>query len=187
MKRRGVLITILIITLLVVYYLLVTDYLSQRKGKQDFETQISESTAALALIPLPPADLDKQLADAQDSLWATQDSLKIDTNLTRIVNGILRLADETGVKAIPLSTQPWVDELISNQKYSVFRIDISITGNFTQMADFLYRLENGEPKTLVLEYLKVEKIPGSSLFTGPGEGPVSAEIRVAVYAPPATD
>ncbi len=187
MKRRGILITILILTLLVVYYLLGTDYLKQGKQKQDLEAQISEASAVLALIPVPPADLDKQLADAQDSLWAAQDFLKIDTNITRIINRILRLGDETGVKAIPLSTQPWVVELISRHEYSVFRIDMSITGNYTQMANFLYRLENGEPKTLVLEYFKVEKLPGSFLFESPDEGPISAEIRVAIYAPPDTD
>jgi Tfp pilus assembly protein PilO len=181
------LITILILVLLVVYYILGTDYLKQRKQKETLGIQISEGTATLALIPQPPADLDEQLADAQDSLWVIKDTLNIDTNITRIVNRILRLGDETGVKAIPLSTQPWIIERISNQNYSVFRIDLAITGNFTQMAEFLNRLENGEPNTLILEYVKVEKLSGSFLFESPAEGPTSADIRVAVYAPAAID
>ena len=184
MKKRGVLIIILILALLVVYYIFGMDYLKQRNQKENLKAQISEGTATLSLIPLPPADLEQQLADAEDSLWAIKDTLKIDTNITRIVNGILRLGDETGVKAIPLSTQPWVIQHISNQDYSVFRIDMAITGNFTQMADFLNRLENGEPETLILEYVKIEKAPGSFLSESPGEGPISADIRLAIYTLP---
>jgi len=184
MKKRGVLITILILALLAVYYIFGMDYLKQRNEGKNLEVQISEGAATLALIPQPPADLEQQLADAEDTLWAVKDTLKIDTNITRIINGILRLGDETGIKVIPLSTQPWVIERVSNQDYSVFRIDIAITGNFTQMADFLKRLENGQPDTLILEHFKVEKVTGSFLSEKPGEGPISADIRLAVYTLP---
>ena len=184
MKKRKVLITILILALLAVYYLFGTDYMNQRNDKETLESQIAEENATLVSIPLSPADLDEQLASAEDSLWEIKETLNIDTNVTRIINGILRLGDETGVKAIPLSTQPWIIEKISNQFYSVFRIDIAITGNYTQMADFLYRVENGEPGTLIIEYLKIEKAPGSFLYENPGEGPISANIRVAVYTLP---
>lgn len=187
MKTRRMLITVLILALLVVYYILGTGYLKQRTQKESLTSQILEATGALSLIPQPPADLNEQLADAQDSLSAVKDTLNIDTNITRIVNRILRLGDETGVKAIPLSTQPWIIDQISNQGYSIFRLEFEVSGNYTQMADFLYRLENGEPKTLVLEYLKVEKEPGSFLVESSAEGPISANIRLAVYASPDID
>ncbi len=186
MKTRKALITILILALLVVYYIIGTDYLKQRDQKESLTAQISETNAALSLIPQPPADLDEQLAAAQDSLESLKDTLIIDTNVTRIVNSILRLADEIGVKAIPLSTQPWILERVSNQDYAVFRIDIEVTGNYSQMVSFLYRLENGEPMTLVLEDLKVEKVTGSFLLESPVEGPVDAKIGIVVFAPPAT-
>ena len=146
-----------------------------------------DSSTTLASIPVPPADLDEQLADAEDSLWSIKETLQIDTNITRIINGILRLGEETGVKAIPLSTQPWITEKYLNQDYSVFRIDMAVTGNYTQMADFLYRLENSEPQTLIVEYLKIEKTSGSFLTENPDEGPVSADIRIAVYTLPSVE
>lgn len=186
MKRRGVLIGVLIVALLVVYYIIGMDYLKQGNEKEKLTAQIAADTTTLSLIPLPPADLEQQLADAEDSLWAVKDTLKIDTNITRIVNSILRLGDETGVKVIPLSTQSWIVEHVSNQDYSILRINLAISGNFTSMADFLNRLENGEPETLVLEYLRVEKEPGSFLSESPGEGPISADIRLAIYTLPAT-
>ena len=184
MKRRGLLTVILIIALLVVYYIVGMDYLRQRNQQEKLTAQIAEDTTTLSLLPQPPADLDQQLADAEDSLWAIKNTLKIDANITRMVNSILRLGDETGVKVIPLSTQPWAKDHISNQDYLVFRIDIAVSGNFTQMTEFLNRLENGEPKTLVLEYLRVEKASGSSLSESPVEGPVSADIRLAIYTLP---
>jgi Tfp pilus assembly protein PilO len=187
MKIRQFLITGLIIAILVAYYIIGTGYMNQRNEKETLTAQISEANAALALIPVPPADLDEQLADAEDRLWALEDILNIDSNITRIVNKILRLAEETGVKAIPLSTQPWSIERFENQDYSVFRIDLAVSGNFTQMVDFLNHLENGEPDTLVLEHVNVEKESGSFMFESPNEGTVNADIRIAIYEPAATD
>jgi Tfp pilus assembly protein PilO len=187
MKIRGVLITTLIIAILVAYCIIGTGYMNQRDQKETLAADILAANTALALIPVPPADLDDQLADAEDRLWALEDFLNIDTNITRIINRILRLAEETGVKAIPLSTQSWAFERYKDQDYSTFRVDLAISGNFTQMMDFLNQLENGEPETLVLEHVNVEKEPGSFLFESPNEGLIDAEIGIAVYASAATD
>ena len=151
MKSRKALITILILALLVVYYLIGSDYLGQRNQKEVLAGEIADGTGTLALIPLPPADLDEQLANAQDSLWEMQESFAIDTNNTRIVNSILRLAEENGINAIPLATQDWTQAKVLEQDYYVFRIELAVTGNCTQLVNFLNYLENSEPKTLILE------------------------------------
>jgi Tfp pilus assembly protein PilO len=186
MKSRTALITILILALVVVYYLIGSDYIGGRNQKEVLAGQVADATGELALIPLPPADLDEQLANAQDSLWEMQESFAIDTNNTRIVNSILRLAEENGVKAIPLATQDWTSSKVLEQNYSVFRIEIAITGNYTQMVNFLYQLENGEPRTLVLENVTVEKVSGGCLLEDTIEGPIEANIRIAIYAPSTT-
>jgi len=49
------------------------------------------------------------------------------------------------------------------------------------VSSFLGRLESGEPGTLVIEYLSVEKVPGAS-GSGSDTGAVSADINIAVYA-----
>jgi cell division protein FtsB len=188
MKTRRLLIIVLIAVLLAVYYLIGTDYLKQRNQKATFASQIAVETETLAQIPLPPADLEQRLADAQDGLDAVKNTFVVDTNYTRIVNKILRLASEIGVKAIPLSTQPWTIETVLGQDYSVFRVDMAVTGNFTQLVNFLNRLENDDTETLIIEYLTVDRVPGSA----GGESssgditPVNANIRIAVYAPPPT-
>jgi Tfp pilus assembly protein PilO len=186
MKTRNILIIVLIVALAVVYYLIVSDYLKQGDQKETLEAQVSAATGTLALIPQPPADLEAQLSAAQDGLEAVQDSFAINTNTTRLVNGILELAVASGVKAIPLATQPWVIESVSNQSYSVFRIELEVTGNYPQLVNFLNQLENSEPKTLIIEYFIVDTAPGSSLLDSSARNtlPVTAIVKLAIYAPP---
>lgn len=174
------------LALLVVYYLMATDYLKQRREHKTLASQITETTQMLAQIPLPPADLEQRLSEAQSSFEATQNSFPDRLNTTRIINAILRLADDVGVKAIPLITQPWTVESISDQNYSVFRLSVTANGTFTKLASFINQLETGEPQTLVIESLLVDRVtdtPGEE-----GEIPVEAKLAIAVYArPPAAD
>jgi hypothetical protein len=183
MKTSKWLILILVLALLAVYYLIGSDYLKQRRQNASLASQISGATQALALVPSPPADLEQRLAAARDSLQAAGNSFSTDNNDTRIVNTVLRLAEEIGVKAIPLGTAPWSTEKVSDRDYSVFRVNLEVTGTFDQLSTFLDRLEGGEPKTLVVEYLYVARIldsPGGS--DEAGAVPVNANIKIAVYA-----
>jgi Tfp pilus assembly protein PilO len=186
MKTRNILVIILVVVLLVVCYLTLTDYLKQRNQKESLEAQIAAATGELALIPQSPADLEERLAAAQDALAAVKESFAIDTNDTRIVKRILEMAVASGVKAIPLSTQPWATETVSDQEYSVFRIELAVTGNYPQLVSFLNELENGEPETLIIEYLSVETIPGVSLLDDSVRDtlPLNAKVKIAIYASP---
>jgi hypothetical protein len=186
MKTRNVLIIILVIVLVVVCILTLNDYLKQRSQKESLETQIADATGGLALIPQPPADLEERLAAAQDELNAVKDAFAIYTNDTRIVKKILETAVDNEVKAIPLSTQPWALETVSDQEYSVFRLVLAVTGTYPQLVSFLKQLENGEPKTLIIEYLSVEVIPGVSLLdpTVRDTLTLNANVKIAIYASP---
>jgi hypothetical protein len=184
MKNRNLLITLLVLILVAAYIIIGWDYLKQRNQKDELAGKIADTTQALALIPGPPAGLDAQLITAQNNLSEEKVSFTIDTNYIRIVNRILKLAEEAGVKAIPLSTQPWLREKYENQELYVFRIGLAIAGNYTQVAIFLSGLENSEPQTLIIEYLAMNKLPGSSLIEGTNQAdlPVTGEIKIAVYS-----
>lgn len=190
MKTRKLLIIVLVVALLAVYYILGTDYLKQRREHGALASQISEATQALAQIPLPPTDLEPRLAAAQTSLGSVNSTFPGELNSTRIINTILRLADEVGIRAIPLTTQPWTTESVNEEDYSVFRLNIAATGTFTRLSSFLSRLESGELETLVMERVKVDSI--NELFRGEdsyGDAiQVSARLEIAVYSrPPATE
>lgn len=104
-------------------------------------------------------------------------------NDTRIVNAVLQTADEMGVKAIPLDTSPWVVENVSGQEYSVFRLNLKVTGTFLKLSSFLNKLESGKPETLVIESLSVERQPDASGGSSElGTTPVNANIKLAIYA-----
>jgi len=184
MKTSKWLIIILVVALLVVYYLIGSDYLKQRRHNVSLASQITEASQALALIPSPPADLEQQLLAARNDLQSAESAFNADINDTNIVNAILRLAEEIGVKAIPMGTAPWVTENISGRDYSVFRVNLEVTGTFSQMLSFLDRLESGEPETLVIEYLAVERVQGLSADSGgnASAAPLTANIKIAVYA-----
>lgn len=186
MKTRNVLIIILVIALFAICIFTIKDYLNQRNQKESIETQIADATGELALIPQPSADLEERLAAVQAELAAVKTSFAIDANDTRIVKKILETAVAAEVKAIPLSTQAWALESISNQQYSVFRLELAVTGTYANLVSFLNKLENGEPKTLIIESLSIEAIPGASLLDAAAREALilSADVKIAIYASP---
>lgn len=185
MKTRKLLIILLIAALLVVYYLLGTDYMKQRQEHEALASQINDATVTLAQMPEPPTDLELRLAAAQDSLDTAKSSFPGRMSSTLIVNSILRLAEECEVKAIPLVTQPWTTEALSDYNYSVFRLNVAVTGTFTRLVSFISKLENGELKTLIIEDISVTRVAELPEAVSAPEGiPVNARLGVAIYTQP---
>lgn len=186
MKTRKLLIIILAVVLLAVYYTLGTDYLNQRREQAALVSRLAETTQALAQVPPPPTNLESRLADAQAGLDAVKNGLPARLNSTRIIDTMLRLADEIGVKAVPLGTQPRVIENISGENYTVLRLNVAVTGTFAGFSGFLNRLENGELETLTLEHISIDNTAGPLHGEGsPGSTPpVEARLEIAVYSRP---
>jgi len=186
LKTRKLLIAVLVLVLLAVYYIMGTGDLRQRRDNQALASRAVEAAQLLAQIPPSPADLEQRLSAAQSSYAETQNSFPAPLNTTQIINSVLTLADEAGVKAVPLVTQPWTTENISDFNYSVFRLSVTATGDFTRVADFVDRLESGGPTPLVIESLLVDRV--TDMQGEEGTLPVSAQIEIVVYArPPAPD
>ena len=186
--KTKVFITLLVLALIAVYYFLGTGYLKQRQEQATLSSQIADTAQTLAQMPEPPQDLEQRLAVAEASLAAEQSTLPDEINSTRAINAILELADECNVKAIPLVTDPWSAVKVGEHDYYVFRLNISATGNFTQLVSFTDKLENGKLETLILEDLSVSRTPGQ-----PGEVvpenkiPVTASLNLAIYTLPRTN
>ncbi len=186
MKTRKLLVAVLIIVLLAVYYVVGTDYLKQRQDSESLESQITESTQALALIPPPPADLETRLDEARNGLEVAKNAFPEQLNSTLIIDYILKLAVDAGVKAIPLLTQPWAVQSVGGKEYSILRLQVSVTGTYNRMAAFLVSLENGKYGTLVMEYVIVDST--TTPFKGGGiygdSAQIDANLEIAVYAQP---
>ena len=174
--KKKLLIILLIIILLGAYYLFGTDYMRQRREHEALSSRINDATLLLAQIPPLPQDLEQQLASAQANLIAEQSTFPTRMNSTRIINTILRLADECQVKAIPLVTQPWTQVDIGEHKYNVFRLNLAVTGDFIQLVSFISKLENGEFKTLIIDDLSVNRASEDNRGTV-----IDASVDLAIY------
>jgi hypothetical protein len=160
LARRKLLTAILIITLLVAYYLFGTDYINKRRENVALTSQITEVTQILAQMPEPPQNLEQRLEAAQVRLDAEQSVFPSNLHSTDVVNTILGLADDCGIRAIPLVTQSWSTEVVGEHSYSVLRLAVAAEGNFNQLVSFVNKLENGEYETLVVENLSMAVVPG---------------------------
>lgn len=186
MKLRKILIVVMVVVLLAVYYILGTDYLRQHHKNAALASQISAAAQQLAQIPPTPADPEQRQKAASAGLEAVINAFPALPNSTRIVNDILQLAEATGVKAIPMITQPWTVASVNQTEYPVFRLNIAVKGTYAQVAEFIDRLENGEPTTLVIADLTMENATEPSLNesdTGDNLS-VDAVLNVAIYARP---
>jgi Tfp pilus assembly protein PilO len=186
MKTRTVLIIVLVVALLAVYGFIGMDYLNQRNQRELYDTQIAEIAAALAQIPQRPVDLEARLAAAQDSLEEAKNVFVLNATSIELLNNILSKASESGMNVVPVLTQSWVQVSVSDQIYSVFRVEITASGTLSQLAVFLHQLEHGELKTLIIESLVVTGVEGSSLLESSERDSltIAADISIAIYAVP---
>jgi hypothetical protein len=186
MKFRTLLVIILIAGLLTVYYFFGTDYLKERRDNAATAPQIAAAKAQLAQIPSHPNDIARRRDAASANLTKEKNAFPSWLNSTLLVNAILKLAEASEVKAIPVITQPWAIESAGGINYPVFRLNIAVNGSYIQIADFINRLESEEPETLVIGDLKVVwatgQIPGDN-EAGADDLP-EASIDIAIYSRP---
>jgi hypothetical protein len=178
MKSWKSFVVLIVVVLLASYYWLGTGLIKENRRNSSLITDIAGLTAVLHMTPGTTPDLDQRLSVAQAGLAAAENTFAGETDDTRIVNSILRMAEEAGVKVVPISTRPWSIEQISGRDYSVFNLTVSVAGDFQQVQSFIRQLENSEPPTLAVKYLKVDRVSAD-----PGAG-ITADLDIAAYALP---
>jgi len=175
--------TVLITILLVVYAYLGIGYMKQSGESKALASQITEAIETLREMPKPPQDIEQRLAAAQASLAAEQSAFLVKVNSTEVINTILELADDSGVKAVPLVTEPWSIQDVGEHGYYVFRLNVAVEGSLSHFSSFVSKLENGRFRTLVVEDLGVTRVSEQSEEEGISEGTISvvASLDLAIY------
>ncbi len=168
--------------LLVVYGLLAMDYMKQGSEQDRLLSEIEEVEQSQASLVEPSSDAYERLAALQAELDAESEIIPSEIDSSDVVDIILSLAQQVGVKAIPLATHPWVEEHIGGNTYLVFRLNVEIEGFFSKVTEYVTRLESGEYTTLVVENIVVEA-DGEEDFAG-GSTPVVASLDLAVFTQP---
>jgi len=178
LAKGRLLIPILVTLLVMVYCLLGINYLKQRQAQQELTSQIAEVTQTLREIPKPAQDLEQQLAAAQTLLAAEQGSFPSQIATTQVINTILGLAGNCGVKAIPMVTQPWSTETVGEHNYRILRLTVSVEGSFSQITNFISQLDQAGYETLVIENLSAT---WSTEQTEEETIPVTGSLKLAIY------
>ena len=175
-------IAVLVVILLAVYGVLALDYMKQGPEQDRLLSEIEEIDQSLQALPEPPPSLLEKLAIAQASLAAEQETIPIEINSSDVVEAILSLAQETGVKAIPLVTAPWSRRNVGERTYRVLQIHVEAEGTFAQVSNFISRLENSEFNTLSVEQLNISVVGEEGEVYSGGATPVVAELDLVVLA-----
>ncbi len=176
MKTWKWLIIILVIALLAVYYIMGMDLLKTNRNNAAQAVQLDNLRAEFAGLPGTPAGYEQELETAQAELAAVKSAFPGEENTTRLVDGILQIAEANGVSATPLYTRPWATESVLNITYYVFRLTLSATGDFEHLQDFIKDVENSGPSTLFIDNLKV--VRGSA----EASANMTAELDIAVFS-----
>ncbi|UCB43366.1 MAG: hypothetical protein JSV77_01590 [Dehalococcoidales bacterium] len=175
-------VAVVVVVLLAVYGVLALDYIRQGPEQDRLLSEIEEIDQSMQALEESPSDLLEELAMVQASLAAEQATIPDEINSSDVIEAILSLAQEAGVKAVPFVTDPWTTTTIGEGTYRIFRISIGVEGAFVQVSDFISRLENGEFNTLSVEQLSIT-VAGDEgeVYTGGGT-PVLAELDLVVIA-----
>ena len=189
MGTNKLLLVIVVGVVLVAYYILGTGYLKGQRENTALASGIDESSLLLMEILPPAGDLQERLESVLAELDIALNRLPAEPNTTVIINNILQLGENSGVKVIPLITQSWETEIFDDYDVSVFRFNLSVSGISSQFLDFFSRLENGEYETLIIENMQIFKEDYSSYFESISSGSVRihADIQIAVYARASND
>jgi len=163
------------------------DYINQQRAQELLRAQIAEATQALGVqktIPVSIDELESRLAQAKASLVAEEENFPAEMNSTVLIDNILKLAGESGLRATPLVSEPWSVLTVGEHDYNVFRFNLSVGGSFSQLVSLVSKLEDGRFKTLVLEKVSVT-VPKESEEASAGVVmPVAATLHLAIYTLP---
>lgn len=175
-------ITLIIVVLLVVYGLLGMDYMRQGSEQERLLSEIEEVNQSREALPEASTAFAEMLAVIQANLATEYETIPSEVSSSDVIDTILSLAQEIGVDAVPLITQPWMEQHIGENAYNIFRISVEIEGLFSQVREFVGRLEGGTFSTLVVERLIIDIVDDEDY--GGGATPVVAILDLAVFTQP---
>lgn len=175
-------ITLILVILVIVYGLLAMDYMKQGPEQERLLSEIEEADQSREAIPEPSTAFSELLAVVQANLAAEYETIPGEISSSDVIDTVLGLAQEIGVKAIPLITQPWTEQYVGESTYRIFRINVEIEGLFSQVREYVSRLESGEFNTLIVERLIID-IEDEEVYAGEFT-PVEASLDLAIFTQP---
>ncbi len=183
MSHSRILIMLLGVCMVVVYAYLLTDYFKQEKVQAAIINQTGDSSRVLALLALPPANLQAQLEQARIANQAARQAVSWDNiNSTAIIKAVLQKAEACNLKANPLTADQWLKRNVGNKAYRILPLKLDLEGKLSDLTQFLGQLEDREAfPSLAIEDLSIDL---NSQTDGSGKtsitSGVSAKLTVSI-------
>lgn len=187
LKKRLLSTTAIILVALIVVIAANAVVWKNRLGKNSeiasLTGEINQVRQEIRKTPAPSPDLQSRLTAATANLTAAQAVFPAEFNRNDIIDYIIGLSRACQVEVLPITSQGWaVDK--NDQTHSVLTLTGTITGSFTQANDFIYQLQHGDYKALVVPELSFTRVSGS---VGPGafsgdNTTVTVRMSINIYA-----
>jgi len=141
--------------------------------------EINQARQEIRKTPAPSPDLQSRLAAATANLTAAQAAYPPAFNRNDIIDYIIRLSRECHVEVLPITSQGWSADQ-SNQSHSILKLTGTITGSFTQANEFIYRLQHGDYKALVVPELSFTRQSGSASAVAFSGDNTTVTVRISI-------
>lgn len=185
-SATAIILAALIIVIIVANAVVWKNRLPRSAEIASLTTEISQVSQEIRKTPAPPSNLQARLTEATANLTAAQTVLPPEFNRNNIIDYIINLSRACQVEVLPIASQGWTEEK-GGQFYQVLKLTATLTGSFTQANDFIYRLQHGEYKTLVvpeLSFTRRSSPDSAAIFSGDNTM-VAVKLSIAIYARPA--
>jgi hypothetical protein len=183
-KKTYILIIIGLAALIAVLALNVVVWKSNRASKlqiADLNGQISQVEQQVSKVPAVSPDTNNELAAAQDALNAAKTTLPNDINRNDIIDYIIAIAAQCGVKAIPLAVEETIPGK-SIRTYNELNIVVTITGTLGNAEDFMKLVQGGEFPTLVITSSSITKTELNDFIRSESDTMVTMRLGIVAYS-----
>ena len=131
-------------------------YNGDQSDQDDLEDQIAQNEPLKKILEDDRAnkDLDKLLDDANDRLVEVEALIPAEKDSTDVIEMLMEMTKESGIDMPPLAgrVSQATTTTIAGNEYYVITFNLTPTGSYDQVLDFINLLENGEMENITLEY-----------------------------------
>jgi len=121
---------------------LAVDYNRQQKRQAAYNFQIESSIYSLSVLPEPPPDLDKQLAEIDAAGEAALEALSASSvNSTEVINTLMTLADACSLQVTPVTTDSWLNRQVGGHNYEILPVKFQVQGSMPSLIEYIKSIE----------------------------------------------
>ena len=151
------------------------------------EMKIAELTDNITMVqqqintvPEPADDLESRLEAVTEELAATKEGFPATVDRNKVIEYLLKTADECGIQILPLSSEGWEIEDLG-QSYNVLSLSAIAEGTLKNVKIFMTEIQNGQYPTLTIPDCSVGRSGVAEISAAEDEMRVTANLKIGIY------